>query len=99
VISRAANIPDESKAGFTARLYVHITRAENVWGLEALAPQIGTSALVLCDTDRRFCPSCYCRVTRRSVRLWGEHAQPGTGNLARSQGGEIPITNCARTMA
>jgi len=32
-------------------------------------------------TDRPFCARFDGRLARRSVRLWGEHGQPGTGNL------------------
>jgi hypothetical protein len=33
------------------------------------------------SADRRFCARFDCRLTRRSVRLWGEHGTPRAGNM------------------
>ena len=43
-------------------------------------PWMGTAPGRL-GAERRFCAPVHCWLARRSVRLWGEHAKPGTGNM------------------
>ncbi len=54
------------------------------------------------DSDRRFCARFDCRLTRRSLRLWGEREQPRAGNvypLRRACKGEVKVLRDRATLA
>jgi hypothetical protein len=54
------------------------------WRLRGRPPTGAGRRRELDDTDRRFCARVDCWLRRRSVRLWGESGEPGTGIMCSS---------------